>query len=57
MPASERARVNVTKVLGRTIETIAASDPALGQHLTAVVQRGLYCSCTPDPRLVLRWEV
>jgi hypothetical protein len=55
--ASERARVNVTRVIGRTIEKIAAGDPALGQHLAATVRRGLYCSYAPDPRLVLRWEV
>jgi hypothetical protein len=54
--ASERARVSVTKVLGRTIDKIAASDPALGQHLAAAVRRGLYCSYAPDPRLVLRWQ-
>jgi hypothetical protein len=55
--ASERARVNVTKVLGRTIEKIAAGNPVLGQHLAAAVRRGLYCSYAPDPRLALRWEV
>src|SRR5262245_19625901 len=55
--ASERARVNVTKVLGRTIEKIAASDHALGQHLTAAVRRCLNCSYTADPRLVLRLQV
>jgi tetratricopeptide (TPR) repeat protein len=55
--ASERARVNVTKVLGRTIEKIAAANPVLGQHLAAAVRRGLYCSYTPDPRVALRWEV
>jgi tetratricopeptide (TPR) repeat protein len=54
--ASERARVNVTKLLGRTIEKIAAHDPALGQHLTATVRRGVYCSYAPDPRVALRWD-
>jgi tetratricopeptide (TPR) repeat protein len=54
--ASERARVSVTKMLGRTIDKIAASDPALGQHLAAAVRRGLYCCYAPDPRLVLRWQ-
>jgi hypothetical protein len=49
--------VNVTKVLGRTIDRIAAGHPALGQHLAAAVRRGLYCSYAPDPRLVLRWDV
>src|SRR4029450_2203209 len=52
--ASERARVNVTKVLGRTIDKIAAGHPALGQHLAAAVRRGLYCCYAADPRLVLR---
>jgi len=55
--ASERARVNVTKVLGRTIDKIAAGHPALGQHLAAAVRRGLYCCYAPDPRLALRWEM
>ena len=55
--ASERARVNVTKVLGRTIDKIAAGHPALGQHLAAAVRRGLYCCYAPDPRLALRWKM
>src|SRR5262249_4888573 len=53
--ASERARVSVTKVLGRVIDRIAAGNAALGQHLAATVRRGLYCSYAPDPRLALRW--
>jgi tetratricopeptide (TPR) repeat protein len=54
--ASERARVNVTRVLGRTIDKIAEASPTLGQHLAAAVRRGTYCSYTPDPRLTLHWE-
>jgi hypothetical protein len=55
--ASERARVNVTKVLGRVIDKIAAGNAALGQHLSATVRRGLYCSYAPDPRVALHWLV
>lgn len=55
--ASERARVNVTKVLRRSIEKIAAENPTLGQHLATTLRRGLYCSHAPDPRLSLRWQV
>src|SRR5262249_32806685 len=55
--ASERARANVTKGLGLTIEKMPRANPGVGQHLAAAVRRGLYCSYTPDPRVALRWEV
>jgi tetratricopeptide (TPR) repeat protein len=54
--ASERARINVTRVLGRTIDKIAEASPTLGQHLAAAVRRGTYCSYAPDPRLALVWQ-
>ena len=54
--ASERARVNVTRIIGRAIERIAAVDPALGQHLAAAVRRGSFCCYEPDARLALQWD-
>jgi hypothetical protein len=54
---AERARVNVTRALGRAVERIAAIDAALGQHLTATLRTGLVCSYAPDPRLRLGWEL
>lgn len=55
--AAERARVNVTRALGRAVERIASIDAALGQHLTATLRTGLVCSYAPDPRLRLGWEL
>src|SRR5262249_42533649 len=55
--ASERARLNVTRALGRAIEKLAAGAAVLGQHLAAAVRRGVFCSYAPDPRLPIRWEL
>ncbi len=45
--ACERARINVTRALRRAVRSIAAHDAALGDHLTASVKTGMFCSYQP----------
>ncbi len=54
---AERARVNVSRTVGTVMKKIAVACPLLGQHLSATVRTGVFCSYTPDPRLPLRWEM
>ena len=54
--AAERARVNVTRTIGAVVKKIAAGSPALGQHLTAAVRTGYFCSYAPDPRVRVDWS-
>src|SRR5262249_59698661 len=49
--AAERARVNVSRTIGAVVKKIAAGSPALGQHLTAAIRTGYFCSYAPDPRV------
>jgi hypothetical protein len=39
------------------VKRIGAQERALGEHLTATVRTGLFCSYNPDPRLPVRWEL
>jgi hypothetical protein len=54
--AAERARVNVSRTIGAVVKKIAAGSPALGQHLTAAVRTGYFCSYAPDPRVPVAWH-
>jgi hypothetical protein len=54
--AAERARVNVSRTIGSVMKKIAAGNPALGEHLTAAVRTGYYCSYSPDPRVPIAWS-
>jgi hypothetical protein len=51
----ERARLNVTRVIASVVRKIVAQSPLLGQHLTATLRSGTFCTYLPDPRLALRW--
>ena len=55
--AAERARLNVSRAISAALKRIAAQERALGEHLTATVRTGLFCSYNPDPRLPVRWEL
>lgn len=44
----ERARVRVTKALGRAIDDIATADPRLGAHLRSSVETGRRCIYSPS---------
>ena len=53
---AERARVNVSRAIKVSLRKISEHHPALGQHLTATIKTGAYCSYTPDPRVPVTWE-
>lgn len=55
--AADRARVNITKHLKRTVERISALDGALGAHLRATVSTGMYCVYEPGPDAEYRWTI
>jgi len=45
----ERARTAVRKAIVRAIETIASTEPGLGDHLVRAISTGASCRYTPDP--------
>ena len=53
---AERARTAVTKRIKTTICRIAEAIPSLGQHLTARIKTGYYCSYNPNPDRPVRWS-
>jgi hypothetical protein len=55
--AAERARVNVTRTITAVMKKIAASSPALGEHLGATIRTGYLCSYSPDARVPVRWNL
>jgi hypothetical protein len=54
--ASERARVNATRSIGKVVKRVAELAPRLGEHLRATVRTGYLCVYAPDPAHPLRWE-
>ena len=46
----------MTRTIGAAMKKIAAGSPALGQHLTAAVRTGYFCSYSPDPRVPITWS-
>jgi hypothetical protein len=56
-PATERARVNVTRAIRSAIARIAGQEPELGQLLQKAVRTGATCSYEPDPGVPLDWSV
>jgi len=52
---AERARLTVTKGIKAVLGRIAATHPALAEHLAATVRRGYICAYTPDPRYPIAW--
>jgi len=54
---AERARVNVTKLIGAAIQRIRAHDPALGRYLATTIRTGTFCSYSADPTRPLHWEL
>jgi tetratricopeptide (TPR) repeat protein len=55
--AAERARINVSRTIGAVVKKIASASPSLGQHLSATVRTGYFCSYQPDPRVPVAWRV
>jgi hypothetical protein len=54
---SNRARLAVTKGIGKVVARIAEVHPSLGAHLDATVRRGYFCVYRPDPRQPIAWQV
>jgi tetratricopeptide (TPR) repeat protein len=54
---AERARVNVTKLIGTAIRRIATNDAALGRYLANSIRTGTFCSYTPDPNQPVAWQL
>ncbi|HWI07390.1 MAG TPA: AAA family ATPase [Solirubrobacteraceae bacterium] len=54
---AERARINVTRHIRRTLTKIAGYDEALGAALDRCVRTGAFCVYAPDPVRPLRWTV
>jgi hypothetical protein len=54
---AERARLNVTRAIRAAMANLARANPSLGQHLSATIRTGRYCSYTPDPRTPVSWEL
>ena len=53
---SERARVAVTRAIRSALRRIAASHPALGDHLDRTIQTGTFLSYRPDPMATPSWR-
>jgi TolB-like protein/Tfp pilus assembly protein PilF len=55
--AAERARLAVSKSIGRAIESIAAANPELGRLLETTIKTGTFCRYQPDPRFPVEWNL
>ena len=53
---AERARCAVTKRIKQAIQRISAAIPELGQHLTARIKTGYFCSYNPHPDRPVAWK-
>ena len=53
--AAERARLNVTRAINRTLARVAESHPALGAHLARTLKTGTFCSYGRDASTVVSW--
>jgi len=56
-PASERARINVTRLIAAAIRRVRADEPELGRYLATSIKTGTFCSYTPASDRALRWEL
>ena len=54
---AERARVNVTKAIRTAIKLIERQSPALGEHLTASIRTGRFCSYAPPGEAPPAWRL
>jgi len=55
--AVERARVNVTRSIGRAVERIAEVHPELAAHLSETIRTGTFCSYLPDSSVTGTWDL
>jgi hypothetical protein len=59
-PASsdaERARVNATRALRKTLARVQEHDAALGRLLDRTIRTGTFCAYEPDPERPVEWRV
>ncbi|MEW6271156.1 MAG: AAA family ATPase [Thermodesulfobacteriota bacterium] len=56
VPASERARQNVTRAIWNAVRRIGAHDSRLGAHLDKTVRTGTFCSYEPPAGARLLWR-
>jgi class 3 adenylate cyclase/tetratricopeptide (TPR) repeat protein len=54
--AAEKARVNITKNIGRALDRIEAKHESLGRLLKSTIKTGIFCSYQPDPRFPVAWS-
>ncbi len=53
----ERARINVTRAISRTVKKLAAEHRSLAMYFDTTIRTGIYCSYTPDPRFSVDWKL
>lgn len=53
----EQARLSVTRAIRSVLRKVEKAHPELGEHFTATIKTGTFCSYTPDPRVPLHWKV
>jgi DNA-binding XRE family transcriptional regulator len=56
-PATERARLSVTRAIRRALFRIATMRPSLGQQLQAALRTGAHCAYRPEPHSSTAWIV
>ena len=59
-PASsdaERARVNATRALRKTLARVEEHDAAFGRLLDRTIRTGTFCAYEPDPERPVEWRV
>ncbi len=59
-PASsdaERARVNATRALRKTLARVQEHDEVLGRLLDRAIRTGTFCAYEPDPERPVEWKV
>ena len=54
---AERARLAVSKSIGRALESITAANPELGRLLETTIKTGTFCCYQPDPRFPVQWQL
>ena len=54
---AERARVNATRAIRKTLRRIEAHDARLGRQLARSIKTGTFCSYEPDPDHPISWQV
>ena len=54
---AERARINVTRHIRRTLTKVEAYDAAIGAELSRCIRTGAFCAYHTDPARPLRWTI